>query len=163
MSQTNLKTPLEYKYALLAGELKEREGEVARIQTLYEQLPALSARAQRIVHLLECAEELMKEIDPTWTPKRVKAVKPNGHKAPVAIGRISKTALDVLREAGRGLTISEIADQLLAKEGVGEIDDATRRRIRNSVDSTLRQKAAKGIVENDGAAFARRWKVVARH
>lgn len=102
MSQTNLKTPLEYKYALLAGELKEKESEVARIQTLYEQLPALSARAQRIVHLLECAEELLKEIDPTWTPARVKAVKPNVHKAPVAIGRISKTALDVLREAGRG-------------------------------------------------------------
>ena len=115
------------------------------------------------MHLLECAEELLKEIDPTWTPARVKAVKPNVHKAPVAIGRISKTALDVLREAGRGLTISEIAEQLLAKEGVGEIDDATRRRIRNSVDSTLRQKALEGIVEHDGAAFARRWSVASRH
>ena len=68
-----------------------------------------------------------------------------------------------MREAGRGLTISEIAEQLLIKEGVGEIDDATRRRIRNSVDSTLRQKALKGIVEHDGAAFARRWRVASRH
>ncbi len=163
MGQTNLKYALERKYALLAGELKDKQGEVARIQTLFEQLPTLSGRAQRIERLLECAEELLKEIDPAWAPSRVKAVKPNVHKAPVAIGRISKTALDVMREAGTPMTTSEITDRLLAKEGVGEVDAQTRQRLRNSVDATLRQKAEKNIVENDGAKFARKWSVVLRH
>jgi hypothetical protein len=163
MGQTNLKHALERKYALLAGELKDKQGEVAKIQTLFEQLPTLSSRTQRIERLLECAEELLKEIDPAWAPTKVKAVRPNVHKAPVEIGRISKTALDVMRQAGVPLTISEITDRLLAMEGVGEIDPQTRQRVRNSVDSTLRQKARKNIVANDGAAFARKWNIVSRH
>ncbi len=163
MGQTNLKHALERKYALLAGELKDKQGQVAKIQTLFEQLPTLSSRTQRIERLLECAEELLKEIDPAWAPTKVKAVRPNVHKAPVEIGRISKTALDVMRQAGMPLTISEITDRLLGMEGVGEIDPQTRQRIRNSVDSTLRQKAKKNIVANDGAAFARKWNIVSRH
>lgn len=163
MGQTNLKHALERKYALLAGELKDKQGEVAKIQTLFEQLPTLSARTQRIERLLECAEELLKEIDPAWAPAKVKAVRPNVHKAPVGIGRISKTALDVMRQAGVPLTISEITDRLLAIEGIGEVDPQTRQRVRNSVDSTLRQKAKKNIVAHDGAAFARKWNIVSRH
>ena len=163
MGQTNLKQALAYKYALLAGELKDKQGKVAQIQTLFDELPTLNARTQRLERLLECAEELLREIDPTWVPAKVKAIRPNVHKAPVAIGRISKTALDVMRKAGMPLTISEITDQLLAMEGVGEVDGPTKRRIRNSVDATLRQKAKKNIVTNDGSSFARKWSIVVRH
>ena len=163
MGQTNLKHALERKYALLAGELQDKQGEVAKIQTLFEQLPMLNGRAQRLQRLLECAEELLIEIDPTWTPTKVRPLRPNAHKAPVAIGRISKTALDVMRRAGESLTISEITDRLLTSEGVGDVDDATRRRVRNSVDSTLRQKAKKNIVTHDGSSFGRKWSIVSRH
>jgi hypothetical protein len=65
---------------------------------------------------MECAEGLLKEIDPAWAPDEVKPLKPNVHKAPVSLGRISKTALDVLREAAGPMTTSEIADALLARE-----------------------------------------------
>ena len=47
MGQTNLKHALQRNYALMADELREMTGEVVRIQTLFEQLPALSGRAQR--------------------------------------------------------------------------------------------------------------------
>lgn len=163
MGQTNLKQALERKYALLAGELQDKQGEVAKIQTLFEQLPILSGRAQRLQRLLECAEELLIEIDPSWTPAKVRPLRPNAHKAPLAIGRISKSALDIMRRAGESLTISEITNRLLSLEGVGDIDDATRRRVRNSVDSTLRQKAKKNIVTHDGSSFARKWSIVSRH
>ena len=161
MGQTNLKHALERKYALLAGELKDKQGEVVRIQTLFARVPALSGRAKRVERLLECAEELLKEIDPAWTPQRVRPVKPNVHKAPVAIGRISKTALDVLREAVEPLTTREITDQLLAKEGVGEVDPQTRQRVSNSVDSTLRQKVDKVVVSDGG--WPKRWSVITTH
>ncbi|MGS0626176.1 hypothetical protein ACU8YE_25445, partial [Ralstonia sp. VS2407] len=64
-----------------------------------------------------------------------------------------------MRQAGVPLTISEITDGLLAMEGVGEVDPQTRQRVRNSVDSTLRQKAKKNVVAHDGAAFARKWSI----
>lgn len=161
MGQTNLKHALQRKYALMAGELKEKAGEVVRIQTLFEQLPALSGRAQRLERLLECAEELLKEIDPAWTPDKVKPLKPNVHKAPVALGRISKTALDVLREAAGPMTTREIADALLAREGVGEVDGQGRQRVINSVDATLRAKTGR-VVEADGN-WPKRWTVMTQH
>ena len=45
MGTTNLKKALEFKYASMAVELKDKAGEVARIQTLFEKLPTLSSRA----------------------------------------------------------------------------------------------------------------------
>jgi hypothetical protein len=104
MGQTKLKHALQRNYALMAGELREKTGEAVRIQTLFEQLPALSGRAQRLERLMECAEELLKEIDAAWTLDKVKPLKPNVHKAPVSLGRISKTALDVLHEAAGPMT-----------------------------------------------------------
>lgn len=164
MGQTNLKYGLERKLALLKGELGDKVKRVEKIETLFrEELPVLSARAQRIGRLMECAEELLTEIDPTWTPDRVKAVKPNVHKAPTGFGRISKATLIVMREAGQPLTISEIAERLLSKEGVGEVDPETQRSVRNAVDSTLRQKATKRIVEHDGSKSSRKWSLVTRH
>lgn len=164
MGKSNLKEPLERKLSLLKGELGDKQKRAEQIETLFrEELPVLTARAKRVQRLIECAEELLVEIDPTWNPERVKAVKPHVHKAPTAIGRISKATLIVMRQAGEPLTIREIADRLLALEGVGEVDDDAHRRIRNAVDSTLRQKAAKNIVQHDRAKFARKWSLVSMH
>lgn len=158
MGQTNLKHALERKYAMFKGELGDKQKRVDEIEMLFrEELPALSDRTKRLHRLMECAEELLHEIDPAWKPENTRAVRPNVHKAPVEIGRISKTALDVLRESPVPLTIRQITDQLLLREGVGPVDAATRRRITNSVDATLRQKLEKHIVAHDGARFARKW------
>lgn len=164
MGTSNLKQALERKLSLLKGELFDKQKRVKHIETLFrDELPVVSARAQRVERLIECAEELLTEIDPVWKPERVKAVRPNVHKAPTAIGRISKATLVVMREAGDPLTIREIADRLVAMEGVGEVDDDTHKAIRNAIDSTLRQKAKKNLVRNDGAKFARKWSLVTRH
>lgn len=164
MARTNLKEPLERKLSLLKGELNDKQKRVEQIETLFrEELPVLTARAKRVQRLIECAEELLLEIDPTWKPERVKAVKPNVHKAPTAIGRISKATLIVMRQAAEPLTSREITDRLLATEGVGEVEDDVHERVRNAVDSTLRQKATKNIVRHDGAKFARKWSLVSMH
>ena len=109
----------------------------------------------------EWAEELLP--DSALRPERVKAVRPNVHKAPTAIGRISKATLIAMRQAAEPLTIRVIADRLLATEGVGEVEDDVQKRVRNAVDSTLRQKAATNIVRHDGAKFARKPCLVSMH
>jgi hypothetical protein len=164
MARTNMKEPLERKPSLLKGELKGKQKRVEQIETLSrEELPLPTARAKRIQRLIECAEELLLEIDPTWKPERVEAVKPNVNKAPTGTGRISMATLIVMRQAAEQLTIREIADRVLVTKRVGEVEDDVHERVRNAVGSTLRQKAAKNIVRHDGAKFATNWSLVSIH
>lgn len=158
MGTTNLKKALEFKYASFAGELKDKAGEVARIQTLFEQLPALSARAQRLERLVECAEEILKELDPTWTPARVKPRRPHVPKSPVKLGRITKSVLDVLRESRVPLTTKEIADRVLEREPVEAMDQQEFQRLKNSVDATLRAK--EGTVVKHDRGWPRAWSII---
>jgi len=125
---------------------------------LFEKLPTLSARAQRLERLLECAEEILKELDPTWTPDRVKPRRPHVPQAPVALGRITKSTLDILRTAEKPLTTREIADLVLAIDAIDDADSQVRQRLTNAVDATLRNKAGK-VVRSDGG-FPRRWSVI---
>lgn len=161
MGATNLKSALERKYAMFKGELGDKRERIDYIEGLFrDELPTLSEREKRLNRLVECAEEILKEIDPSFSPEKIKPVKPNVHKAPVEIGRISKSALDTLRESGKPMTIRQIADQIIVRENVGDVDKATHARLVNSIDSTLRQKEASGLVGHDGSKFARKWRIL---
>jgi hypothetical protein len=59
------------------------------------------------------------------------------------------------------MTTREIADTLLSREGVDEIDGQGRQRVVNSVDATLRAKTGR-VVEADGG-WPKRWTVMTRH
>lgn len=85
----NLKHAFESKHSMMAGETKENGRNVARIQLLFEELLALSKRAERLKHLLCCAENLLKEIDPIWKVARAKPIVPNVHQAPVPMTEIA--------------------------------------------------------------------------
>lgn len=161
MGQTNLKQALERKYATMAGELKEKEREVARIQSLFEQLPTLSKRAERLKHLLGCANDLLQEIDPAWKPTKVKPVVPNVHKAPVPMGEIAKGALATLRTAEHDMTAREIAIAILYKHDITDYDKATLRRVTNSVVSSLKKKDGLVVKSDDG--YPAKWRVTMRH
>lgn len=158
MGQTNLKLALERKFSLLAGELGSKQREVVEIETLFAKLPVLNERTARIEHLLNCAADLLIEIDPTWSRSKAKAVVPNVKKAPVEIGRITKFALDVLRDAVVPMTAREVAVRVMEMSNVKDYDKATLTRLTNSVLSTLKAKAGK-VVENDGG-WPQRWSVI---
>lgn len=158
MGSTNLKSSLERKICLWAGELREHEAKIAEIQALFESLPTHTARADRLKTVLACANEVMREIDPAWTEQRVKPSKPFVHKSPVKMGNTAKRALDILREASHPMTAREIATRILQLEGVIELDAKDVQRVTNSVDASLRQKDGR-VVVNDGG-WVRRWSVI---
>ena len=116
MGSTNLKQALTNEMGLWAGELKEHDAKAAEILTLLEGLPAITARAERLKTVLDCAAEVMREIDPAWSPDRIKPSKPFVHKAPAST---TKVALDVLREAPAPLRSREIAIEVLRRDGQG--------------------------------------------
>lgn len=157
MGSTNLKSALANKMGLWAGELKEQEARAAEILSLYEGLPAITQRTERLKKVLDCASEVMKEIDPAWSPDRVKPAKPFVHKAPVQLGQTTKLALDILREASEPLRSREIATEVLSRDGKNDPSPADIQRVTNSVDAALRQKAGK-LVSHDGG-WPRRWKI----
>jgi hypothetical protein len=160
MSDTNLKAALERKYALFKGELGEKRQRIDYIESLFrEELPKLTAREQRLHRLIDCAEEILKEINPSFSPDKVRPIKPHVHKAPTAIGQIAKVTLDILRESTASLTIRQIADEIVVREELGDITEAEHKRLRNSIDATLRDKLQKGLVTHDGAKFARKWRI----
>ena len=94
MGITNLKQALQHKMGLWAGELNDREKKVAEILSLYESLPEHNARAERLRTVLDCAGEVMREIDPIWTPDTVNHARPNVRKNGVKLGNTTKLALD---------------------------------------------------------------------
>ena len=158
MGSTNLKKSLESKIGLWAGELRDHEAKIVEIQSLFETLPVHTSRADRLKTVLDCANEVMREIDPTWTEQKIKPSKPFVHKSPVKLGNTAKRALDILREATEPLTAREIAVRILSLEGAENAEAKDVQRVTNSVDSTLRQKEGR-VVMNDGG-WVRRWSVI---
>ena len=160
MSDTNLRAALERKYALFKGELGEKRQRIDYIESLFrEELPKLTEREQRLHRLIDCAEEILKEINPSFAPEKVPPVKPHVHKARTAIGDIAKLTLDILRESSAALTIRQIADQIVVRANLKDAPEAEHKRLRNSIDATLRDKLKKGLVTHDGAKFARKWRI----
>lgn len=125
--------------------------------SLFEALPELNARAERLRRVLDCASEVLVEIDPAWTREKVKAVKPFVHKVPVKLGGAAKLTLDVLREAVVPMTARGIALEVMSRDEMVDASPADAQRVTNSVDATLRQKRGQ-IVDDDGGR-PQRWRI----
>lgn len=158
MGSSNLRKSLETKMGLWAGELKQEEAQIAQIESLFESLPTLIARADRLKQVLNCAGVVMSEIDPTWSEEKIKPSRPFAHKSPVRLGNTAKLTLDILRQALEPMTVGEIAGRVLELEGIPEPDPKDLKRVKNSIDATLRQKAGR-VVQHDGG-FVYRWSVI---
>ena len=156
MGKTNLHYGLESKLAFLLGERTLTENEIARIESLAATLPELRRKAKRLHDAISHASGLLAHIEPGWSPEDAPApVIPNVHKAPTKMGRCSRAALEVLREAVAPLTVREIAVEVLVREGV---EDPTPRDVtltRNSVQTSLRAHRGSAVFR-DGQ-FAQRW------
>ncbi len=158
MGSTNLRASLGTKMGHWSAELQEREERITEIESLFESLPAMTARARRLKQVLDCAGEIMMEIDPEWRASKVKPVKAFVHKSPVKLGQVAKLALDILRGAEHPLTAREIATEVMRRDGVEEADAKAEQRVVNSVDASLRAKL--GVVVTNDGGYPRRWSII---
>lgn len=122
----------------MGGELNDREKKVVEILSLYESLPEHNARAERIRTVLDCASEVMREIDPTWSPATVKPARPHIHKNGVKLGNTMKFSLDILRDCPIPRLSRELAVEVIKLDGAGDMSTVQVQRIANAVDSGLR-------------------------
>ncbi|MDY7525303.1 hypothetical protein [Sphingomonas sp. 10B4] len=138
-------------------EANEQAAEIARIESLFESLAALRGREEHLRHVLECADVVMKEINPSWTMDDLKPVQKHVRKAPGRSGEIARLTLDILREA-QPLTAREIAVRAIKRLGQEDADKETVERVYKAVEATLRAKLKSGLVQNDGN-YGRKWKI----
>lgn len=160
MGRTNLKEALERKFASLAGELVDKQSRIDHIEGLFQELPILSRRTERVKHLLHCAEELLKEIDPAWKREKVKPTRPHGYKEVVPKGDLTKSALAILRETGSSYTCRQLAIAILDRHGVTEYDKGTLQQVTNAVNATLRAKDGVLVSANDD--WPAKWSISVR-
>ena len=160
MGRTNLKEALERKFAALAGELKDKQKRIDHIEGLFDELPVLSKRAERVKVLLECAEELLKEIDPAWKREKVKPRRANECQGPLPQGDVAKSVLAILRETGAEMTCRQLAIAVLNRHGISEYDKGTLQRLTNTVNANMRAKDGSLVSANDD--WPAKWRINVR-
>lgn len=156
MGASNLRQSLETKMGHWAAEAREHADEIARIESLFERLDGLRERETHLRHVLECADVVMKEVNPAWEAGQVKPVKQNVHKSVIRPGQGTKLALDILREASGPMTTRAIAIEILKRIGELTPDKAVIAKTTNSIDSTLRAKEKAGLVRHSDD-YGRSW------
>jgi hypothetical protein len=100
-------------------------------------------------------QALIKSIKPGWQKDSIDPVRPFVHQIPIKLGEASPKALDVLRTATRRMTTREIADEVLRRDGIDDANWATRERLRNTIDGSLRKK--RGLVVQSDGGWPQRW------
>lgn len=162
MGRSNLHYSLEAKLASTLGELQLTETDILRVETLAATLTGLRTKAQTLHELVKNMSAVLKHIDPDWTPENgPAAVVPNVHKAPTKIGHGTRLALDTLRDAQKPMTVREITDEVVVREGLINVTDKQRAALRNSVQAGLRGHRDTKVVFRDGQ-YPQRW-VTADH
>lgn len=140
MGATNLKVGLSRKFASWRGELIHREREIAKITALAATLEEQRNRVERLNTLIQCARELMAELDPKWDPDQVKPSPPNQRKLPYANGMVTRWAMQLIREADAPFSSLELAEKIVQKQGGDVGDPALVNRVREAIDNSLRKK-----------------------
>lgn len=158
MGHTNLLLGLERKIGAFMGEHAAKRDEIERIEKLAETLPAMRDRLWELQTLIEATEALLKNIKPDWQRDTVDPIRPCVHQIPIKLGEAGRKGLEVLRDASEPMTTREIADEVLRREGVEDANTATRERVRNTIDASLRTRRGK-IVTSDGL-WPQRWWVI---
>lgn len=158
MSITNFRAPLKVAMSHWLHEANEQAAEIARIESLFESLEALRRREEHLRHVLNCADVVMREINPGWSMDDLMPVKKHIHKAPSRPGEIARLTLDILRDALEPLTAREISLKAMTRLGQGDADKETVERVYKAVEATLRAKLKGGLVQHDGN-YGRKWKI----
>lgn len=114
--------------AELTGELEKAQGHV---QQLHADLASLDA--------------VIRQFDPDYP---VGNIRTKYRRAPAAaeFGAMSRTVLDVLRQAGAPLTVPEIANRIIAERALNAGDRAVRSNMVKRVGMALRYQRTNGMV-----------------
>jgi len=116
--------------AILAGELEATQ---AKVRQLHADLAALDA--------------VIRQFDPAYPVDMIQSKRPRTL-ATDAFAGMGRAVLDVLREAGRPLTISDVAERVIALRALDAGSGAVRSAIESSVGRALRHQRAAGVVRN---------------
>lgn len=139
------------------GELIAKREEVDRVERLVDSLPALRDRVWELQTLIEATETLIKSIKPDWQRDTIDPVRPFVHQIPIKLGEAGRKGMEVLRTATKPMTTREIAEEVLRRERLTDVNLATRERIRNAIDASLRKRRG-SVVDSDGS-WPQRWAV----
>lgn len=115
--------------AELAGELEKAQGHV---QQLHADLASLDA--------------VIRQFDPSYPIASIRA-KYTRVPATAEFGAISRTVLDVLRQAGEPLAVAEIAQRIIAQRALNGADRTLRSTMVKRVGMALRYQRTNGMVE----------------
>jgi hypothetical protein len=145
MGISNLKVGLGRKFASWSGERIQLEREIAKINEMVALLDQKRKRVGRLNTLIECACEIMAELDPDWDPNDVTPSPPKQRKLPYDPGMATRWAMQLIREADRPFSSLELAEKIVERES-GDLNDRDLvNRVREAIDTSLRSKLGKYV------------------
>lgn len=159
MGRIQAAVQLERHYSYIKGELQALAGEITAAGAAgaalaaYRELDAVSRRAM-LVHIEAC----MALFEPEWSPEQVEPRHRRRARRGLDRGKLLSMAYDVLREAPRPISSSEIV------EALGRADRLTRAQtrdpaLRSALTTLFRDQEAKRAVRSHGLRPLR-WSVV---
>ncbi|MDQ2878533.1 MAG: hypothetical protein M3R41_05615 [Pseudomonadota bacterium] len=158
---TNLRLALEKRYSSLAGRLEDAHANIDRIRREVETLDELEAGIPKLEALVASAEMLLRDANPDWKPEQTPALKPWTHNIPVPFGSCGRRGMTVLLNAGeKGLTVREVALEVLRGVGCDEPDRETIRRTQAAVEASFRK--FKGRTVESSGKYPMQWRSIAR-
>lgn len=158
MGHTNLRHSLEKRYSALTGRLHEAHETIARIRREAARLPEIEASIPKLEALIESAAMLLEDADPSWQREATPAVKPWTHDLPVPFGSCGRRGMETLRNATGGMTVRQVAKQVLAEAGCKEPEPKMLRRTQNAIEASFRKYKGK-TVESSGK-YPAQWRAI---
>lgn len=158
MGISNGRAHLERKISGYLSELIEKRKLAKNATAAAVELPSLQIRITRLEELVQAAETLLREDDPSWNCSRVKPKRKHTFESPFGIGEAGPMALDVLREATAPMTIRDIVREMLRRAGITGYERDLLDKQANSLSAYI--KNHKGdLVDSDGA-WPQKWWVI---
>ena len=117
-------------HPILGGLLRKR-------QELVAELEAHQVNVRQVVGQLDALDAIIRLFAPAIDVQSVR-VRPTPRRLGVQPGDTSKLVFELLREAGRPLTLRELMDRIMLHRGMNMDDKALRDMMRNRVGSSLR-------------------------
>jgi hypothetical protein len=122
-------------------------GLVKRRALLAGELDAARARTQQLHADLASLDAVIRQIDPAYPVDAIQTKRTYALMAGDFAG-MGRTVLDVLRHAGKPMTIGAIADQVIGLRALDAGSGAVRSAVADSVGRALRHQRASGVVRN---------------
>lgn len=150
MGKSNRTAALENKISFLLAERAYLRTEIERAEALIGDLPNKEERHREVEELIKACELVIRSDHPDWTPEHLTARRVFRYQSPVRLGQATKIALDVLRIADKPLTVREIAEEVLRREGDDSPVTDTITRLANNIGNQFRKRNRPYLADDGG-------------